>query len=264
MSTMLHKIVKQKEQELSQLEANMKSLVESQLYQLPLCRSFYDSLNESKRPVSVIAEIKKASPSKGIIRPDFTPLTIAEEYNQAGTDAMSVLTDKTFFMGDIEYLKEVKKISNAPLLRKDFIIDELQIYESRYYGADCILLIAAILNPEQISRFYEIATKLGMDVLVEVHDEQELDKVLSVITPKLLGINNRDLKTFHTSLKNTEKIINTIPTYFFKQSIVISESGISVAKDIDYLRQLGVRSVLVGEHFMRQINIKDAVIDLVG
>lgn len=257
---MLHNIVEQKKKEIEQLKNSFKKQdMERLLAAAPAPRPFMKNLLTSHRQVSVIAEVKKASPSKGLIRPDFDPLRIAEAYMRAGVDAMSVLTDEVFFQGSKEYLKQIREFSNVPLLRKDFILDPLQVYEARSLGADCILLIAAILTKQQLQGLSELAKTLGMDTLLEVHDQEEIEMVLSATTPSMIGINNRNLKTFETRLETTEKLIQHVPA-----SIpVISESGIHSRKDIEYLQSLGVRAVLVGEYFMRQADISLAVTDLV-
>ncbi|MBP1933443.1 indole-3-glycerol phosphate synthase TrpC [Ammoniphilus resinae] len=258
---MLHKIVEQKKKEIEQLKDRLNTQeLEILLASAPTPRPFMNNLLNSHRSVSVIAEVKKASPSKGLIRPDFDPLRIADAYMSAGVDAMSVLTDEVFFQGSKEYLEQIRQFSNVPLLRKDFIIDPLQVYEARSLGADCILLIAAILTKEQLQSLSEQAKELGMDTLLEVHNQEEIEKVLSSTNPSMIGINNRNLKNFETRLETTEKLIQYVPA-----SIpVISESGIHSRKDIEYLQSIGVRAVLVGEYFMRQADVSLAVTDLVG
>lgn len=250
---MLHKIVAVKKREIEALDS-------FDLTNLPPTRPFIESLKRSERKVSVIAEVKKASPSKGIIREDFHPVELAKAYASARVEAISVLTDTTFFKGSTEYLRAIRQAVDTPLLRKDFIIDERQIAEARFIGADCILLIAAILDKKQLKHFYETARALDLDVLIEVHDEAELDLVLSTVDTDLIGINNRNLKTFETTLQTTERLMKVMP----KGVTVISESGISSPSDIRYLQSLGVRGVLVGEHFMRQPDAGQAVLDLVG
>ncbi|GAA4708994.1 indole-3-glycerol phosphate synthase TrpC [Brevibacillus fulvus] len=258
---MLLKIVETKQEEVRRLKAGttMQRLLD-QARTVSAPRGFHQALANSERPVSVIAEVKKASPSKGLIRADFDPLAIAKAYVEADVEAMSVLTDEPHFQGSLRYLQAIREHVPQPLLRKDFIIDELQIAEARAYGADCILLIAAILEKEQIAHFYQAAGSLGMDVLVEVHDQDELETVFSVISPKLLGINNRNLKTFQTDLATTGELIHLIPP----EITVVSESGISRRADLERLQQAGARAVLVGEHFMRQADVAQAVIDLAG
>lgn len=232
---------------------------------LPQTRGFRKALTQGKnRDMGLIAEVKKASPSKGLIREDFDPVSIAKGYEAGGADCLSVLTDTDYFQGSAAYLQQVKEAVNLPLLRKDFIIDEKQIYEARILGADAVLLIVAILTPDKLSHFIEIATGLGMDVLIEVHDRNELAVVLStdkITLPNvLLGINNRNLRTFETSLETTAELAALVP-----QGVpVISESGIAGPSDIDYLRTTGAHGVLVGEYLMRQANVEDAVNGLLG
>jgi len=258
---MLRKIVETKKEEVAKLKSTTTmSAFLSEIKSLPKTLGFREALLGSTRKVSVIAEVKKASPSKGLIRENFDPVAIAREYARADAEAISVLTDIQYFQGDLSYLRQIRETVAVPLLRKDFMIEEIQIAEARANGADCILLIAAILDGEQISYFSQVAEELGLDVLVEVHDEAELDKVLSRTTPGLLGINNRDLRTFHTDLATTNRLMAHIP----REIPVVSESGISTAADIAYLQEIGVRSVLVGEHFMRQADIRQAVLELVG
>ena len=206
-----------------------------------------------KKPgISVIAEVKKASPSKGVIKSDFDPETIARQYNEYGADAVSVLTEEDFFLGCNEYLKTVKAVTHIPVLRKDFIIDIWQVYESRMIGADAILLIVGILTDKQLRTYRETAQSLGMHALVEVHNEEELARALDSGT-EIVGINNRNLKTFDVSLETTEKLASKISP----GKTIVSESGIKNAEDIRYLKQLGVDAVLVGETLMRAGSIKD-------
>lgn len=255
---MLHRIVEQKKKEIELLKETFNP---NMLEEILSIRPFVQSLLNSHRPISVIAEVKKASPSKGLIRPDFEPITIAKAYEQAGVDAISVLTDENFFQGNKGYLQKIKEhIPSIPLLRKDFIIDPLQVYEARSIGADCILLIAAILEAKQLRELDQLAKSLGMDVLIEVHNQEELDLVLSSTNPSIIGINNRNLKTFETRLQTTEELLPFIPPHI----PVVSESGIHSRQDIEYLERLGVRAVLVGEFFMRKENIQEAVVELVG
>jgi indole-3-glycerol phosphate synthase len=260
---MLHKIVAEKVKEIDALLAGTALRdMERSIAGLPDTISMKKRFSQRKRPVGVIAEVKKASPSKGIIREDFSPVDIAKEYGRADVEAISVLTDSPFFQGKLAYLKEIKnRIENPiPLLRKDFHLHPAQLYEARYYGADAVLLIAAILEREKLQEMAREARALGLEVLVEVHTEEELDLVLSAIEPDLLGINNRDLATFTTSLSTTLKLVERIPPSL----ITISESGISSADDIAVLEQAHIDGVLVGEHFMRQQSIAEAVKSLVG
>jgi len=258
---MLHKIVEQKMEEIARLKQTTsipKLLRQAQAMEPP--RGFRRALLDSKRSVSVIAEVKKASPSKGLIRPDFDPLAIAQEYERAGVEAISVLTDQPFFQGDLSYLSSIHRAVGRPLLRKDFLLDEIQVVEARAAGADCILLIAAILEPQKLTALAQAAEDLGMDILVEVHDERELERVLAHANPDLIGINNRDLRTFQVDLATTARLLPHIPAGV----PVVSESGISMPEDLAFLRRAGVRAVLIGEHFMRQEQIAGAVIELLG
>lgn len=196
--------------------------------------------------VAIIAEAKKASPSKGVIQPDFDPVRIALNYRQGGAHCLSVLTDVDFFQGSLAYIPLVREAVELPVLRKDFIIDPLQIEEARAVGADAILLIAAILEVEQLREFRLLAESLGMDVLVEVHDERELDDALAAES-RLIGINNRNLNDFSVSLETTFRLLQRIP----KGIPVVSESGIATVDDMKRLKAAGVKAALIGESLMR-------------
>lgn len=196
---------------------------------------------------AVIAEIKKASPSKGIIRPDFDPVEIAKSYAKAGATCLSVLTDIDFFLGFDAYLVDARNACELPVIRKDFIIDPYQVYEARVIGADCILLIVACLDDDKLHELNTLAHELGMDVLVEVHDEQELERALQ-LPNKLIGINNRNLRTFETSLDTTLSMLEKIPA----DRLVVTESGIHTAEDVRLMRDNNVNAFLVGEAFMRE------------
>ena len=198
----------------------------------------------------MIAELKKASPYKGIIRGDFNPLKIALTYQANGASALSVLTDERFFEGKLGTLKELKERVTLPLMRKDFIIDDYQIYESLYWGADAILLIAHILTERELKSFYKIAKGLGMDVVVEVHNEEDVEKALKS-GASIIGINNRDLNTFRVDLSTTQRLIRLIP----ENKIKISESGIKTYEDVMFLKSLGMDAVLIGEAFMEADDI---------
>ena len=195
---------------------------------------------------AVIAEIKKASPSKGVIRADFIPAEIAQSYARHGAACISVLTDEQFFQGSAEYLKQARAACDLPVLRKDFMVDEYQIYQARAMGADAILLIASALTPGQMKKFEKLAHQLGMSVLVEVHDGDELEAALQLTTP-LIGINNRNLSTFEVSLQTTLQLLPRIPD----DRIVVTESGILTSEDVKLMRDNQVNSFLVGEAFMR-------------
>ncbi|WP_028986693.1 indole-3-glycerol phosphate synthase TrpC [Thermicanus aegyptius] len=222
-------------------------------------RSLKEAILHSTNRIGLIAEVKKASPSKGLIRPDFDVEEIASEYREAGVDALSVLTDISFFQGDPAYLPLAREVSGKPVLRKDFLIDEAQLFESVMLGADAILLIVAALSPEKLSALRHLARELGLEVLIEVHDERELELALP-LEPDLLGVNNRNLKSFVTNLETTRRLAPLVP----EEVVLISESGISTPEDVEELKEMGVDGILVGEHFMRQKRIGEAVRNLVG
>lgn len=258
----LNKIVATKRNEVDALAMTFSlKEAEKQIAELAACRGFENALtNKRKRNLGLIAEVKKASPSKGLIRPDFQPVEIAKAYEAAGADCISVLTDADFFQGSNRYLTDVHHAVNLPILRKDFIIDYRQIYEARLIGADAVLLIAAILKPADLQEFHDIARAIGLDVLVEVHDQEEMETVLNMQKATLVGINNRNLQTFKTDLKTTEQLIKLVPDGI----TVISESAISSVEDIAYVTQAGADGVLVGEHFMRYNNVGAAIHKLLG
>ena len=219
--------------------------IQSSLENLKLPRSKFKD-NILSKDEAIIAEIKKASPSAGIIKEDFHPTKIAMEYESFGASALSILTEEDFFMGSIEYLKDVKKITSLPILRKDFMIDEYQIYESKLIGADCILLIASILNDQQIEAFINVAIKLELDYLIEVHDENELKRV-DRFEDALIGVNNRNLETFEVDLNNSVRLRNK----FRQNNIFIAESGIKSREDMNYLKTNNIKVFLIGESLMR-------------
>ncbi len=208
---------------------------------------FADRLRHPTHEIGLIAEVKKASPSKGIIKEDFDPIEVAVAYEKAGADAISVLTDETFFMGSNTYLTEVKKHVSLPVLRKDFIIDKRQIVESKNIGADAILLIVRALGVKKTKEFYDYASDMGLECLVEVHSEEELLELTSHFTPEVIGVNNRNLATFETSTKQTHVLSQYVP----QSSVMISESGISNYEDIKDVKSAGAKAVLVGEALMR-------------
>ncbi|MCM8800473.1 MAG: indole-3-glycerol phosphate synthase TrpC [Candidatus Omnitrophica bacterium] len=209
--------------------------------------------------ISLIAEIKKQSPSKGIIRNNFNPLEIARIYQDAGVQAISVLTEEDYFGGSILTLAEIKKEIKLPMLRKDFILEPYQIYESRFYGADAVLLIATVLSKERLKELMDLAKEIGLETLVEVHDEKELKKVLS-LKASLIGINNRDLHTLEVDLKTTERLYPLIP----KDKVVVVESGIRTHQDVLFLKLLGVNAVLIGEAIMEAEDIRRRIEELMG
>ena len=213
-------------------------------------RSFLNQIETNQSEISIISEIKKASPSKGIIRSNFDPVEIGQIYEKNGATCLSILTDKNFFQGDDKFIKAVKSKVSLPILRKDFIIDEWQIEESRYLGADCILLILSCLSFDQAKEYEEYAFSLGMNVIVEVHDLQELE-LANKLKAKLIGINNRNLKTMDVNINTSINLIN----YIEKNKIPISESGISNSKDLESLFKSGYNTFLIGEAFMKEDNI---------
>ena len=221
--------------------ATMRSAAEA----APPPRGFGAALRE-RRP-GVIAEIKKASPSKGVIRPDFEPAGIARAYEDAGAACLSVLTDERYFQGHDTYLTAARDATALPALRKDFVVDAWQVFESRALGADCILLIVAALDPDRLAEFDALARDLGMDALIEVHDAAEVETALA-LGPTLIGINNRDLRTFETTLDTTLALLPAIPP----EVTVVTESGIHTARDVRRMRDAGVEAFLVGEAFMRE------------
>lgn len=209
------------------------------------------------RELTLIAEVKKASPSKGIINDDINHVETAVSYRDAGAGAISVLTEEAFFMGRNSYLMDIVSTVDIPVLRKDFIIDPYQIYHSKYLGASVILLIVAILDVSRLIEYLDLAKSLGLDVIVEVHSEEEL-KVAIKIGAKIIGINNRNLKTFEVDLETTKRLMEQVPA----DRLVISESGIKNSEDIKFLKGLGVKGVLIGETLMRSDNIGKAIKEL--
>ena len=195
---------------------------------------------------AIIAEIKKASPSAGIISDNFDPVLKSKEYESFGASALSILTEEDYFLGNIQYLKDVKATTSLPILRKDFIVDDYQIYESKLIGADCILLIASILNDEELKNFSETADRLKLDYIIEVHDDEELQRVQH-FSNAIIGVNNRNLKTFDVDINNSVKI----KKIFEGENIFIAESGIKSKKDIEYLKQHNINVFLIGESLMK-------------
>jgi indole-3-glycerol phosphate synthase len=249
MSDILNKIVAVKREEIAAaIKRKPMAVMREDAESRVLTRDFVGALRAkiaAGKP-AVIAEIKKASPSKGVLRADFIPADIAQSYAEYGAACLSVLTDQQFFQGSVDYLKQARASCSLPVLRKDFMVDAYQIYESRVMGADCILLIAACLDDKQMKDLEALALMLDMAVLVEVHDASELERALKLKTP-LIGINNRNLKTFEVSLNNTLDLVGKVPP----ERIVITESGISTAQDVKRMRDARVNAFLVGEAFMR-------------
>ena len=219
--------------------------IQSELARLNLPKGAFKA-NLLNKDQAIIAEIKKASPSAGIISEDFDPIQKAKDYEAFGAAALSILTEEDFFLGSIEYLKEVKAITSLPILRKDFMVDEYQIYEAKLMGADCILLIASILSDAQITAFVTLAEELELDYLIEVHDELELSRV-EHFKDAMIGVNNRDLKTFTVDLDNSVRLKHK----FEHSNIFIAESGIKNQDDIDYLKSHQIHAFLIGESLMR-------------
>jgi indole-3-glycerol phosphate synthase len=249
MADILEKIVAVKHQEV-QAARKRKSLeaVRTDAESRVLTRDFVSAMRSkiAAGQPAVIAEVKKASPSKGVLRPDFIPADIAQSYAEHGAACLSVLTDQSFFQGSADYLKQARASCDLPVLRKDFMVDDYQIYESRAMGADCILLIAACLDDAQMRDLEAIALSLNMAVLIEVHDGAELDRALALRSP-LLGINNRNLKTFEVSLETTLSLQARVPA----DRLLVTESGIASAADVQRMRQASIHAFLVGEAFMR-------------
>ena len=245
----LQKIIARKREEIAAAKGkHSESDIIRMAAEAPLVRGFVSSMRDRIREgnVAIIAEIKKASPSKGVLREDFDPAQIAHSYEQAGASCLSVLTDIDFFQGSPDYLKQARANCQLPVLRKDFMIEPYQVYEARAMGADCILLIVSCLSDETMRELAELATSLDMDVLVEVHDREELHRALALSLP-MIGINNRNLRTFETHLQTTLGLLDEIPS----DRLIVTESGISSKDDIALMRANNVHAFLVGEAFMR-------------
>ena len=210
-----------------------------------------------KEGLSFICEVKKASPSKGVIAEDFPYLSIARAYEDAGADAVSCLTEPKYFLGSDQYLREIAEEISIPVLRKDFVVEEYQIYEAKVIGADAILLIAAVLDTETMFKFRKLAESLGLECLFEAHNKEEIEKILKC-EPKVIGINNRNLKTFEVSLENTANFAEFVP----KECVLVSESGISDNNDMKYLKRCGADAVLIGETLMRSGNVEKTIKEL--
>ncbi|MFA0810909.1 indole-3-glycerol phosphate synthase TrpC [Microbulbifer epialgicus] len=248
--TILKTIVERKWQEVAERKSQCGlEEVRRRAWDQPSTRGFVDALERklSDGEAAVIAELKKASPSKGVIREDFLPAEIATSYEKGGAACLSVLTDIDFFQGSDSYLQQARKAVRLPVLRKDFTVDPYQVYESRAIGADCILLIAACLDDQQMWDLNSLALELDLDVLVEVHNRKELERAL-VLPNRLIGINNRNLHTFEVHLENTFKLLDLIP----QDRIVVTESGIHTTDDVAAMRGHSVNTFLVGEAFMRE------------
>lgn len=255
----LDEIIAYKKEELAETKRRVPLAdIKSRAAEAGPTRGFGKALS-GREEIGLIAEVKKASPSKGVIREDFDPVEIAKTYGRAGASCLSVLTESRYFQGKLEYLGEIRKAVGVPLLRKDFIIDEYQLFEARAAGADAMLLIAACLERRRIEDFLGVAKELGLDVLVESHTYKELDKSL-LAGALLVGINNRDLSSFAVSLQTTLDLLKDVP----EDRIVVSESGIGTRDDVLMLRQAGVDAILVGESLMREKNIEQKIKELLG
>jgi indole-3-glycerol phosphate synthase len=260
-SNILDRIVAAKREEVARLLPQA-----GKLKQLAVDRNDYRDFASALRRedgVALIAEVKKASPSAGMIRPDFDPIDIARQYEVAGADALSVLTDEEFFQGRIEYLQLIRDAVRLPLLRKDFIIDTLQVYEAAASGADAVLLIAAILDDAQLRDYRGLAEHLRMAALVEVHNAIELNRALAA-GAAIVGINNRNLKTFEVSLSTTVKLASSLRRGMCSDRIVVAESGIDDRRDVENVARAGVNAILVGESLMRSQDIAAKVKELLG
>jgi indole-3-glycerol phosphate synthase len=265
--SILNEIVEFKKTEVGRLPAGEVSLASLQAAVAARggTRDFFAALASPRSgDVGLIAEVKKASPSAGIIRLDFDPVKIALEYERAGASCLSVLTDEKYFQGSLEYLKAIREAVSLPLLRKDFMVDERQILEAIEWGADAILLIVSCLTDETLAHFHELATGAGLTALVEVHDAAELDRALAV-GARLIGVNNRDLKTFTVDLGTTVALAGKVAAQIASGEILfVAESGIHTRADVERLTASGAKAILVGESLMRQADIRVKAHELIG
>jgi len=266
--TILDEIVEQKKLEVAQLPARIIAAgdLRDALLERDEPRDFFAALRKPRAgDVALIAEVKKASPSAGEICKDFDPVRIAKEYEAAGASCLSVLTDEKYFKGSLDYLRQIRAAVKLPLLRKDFIIDERQILEAIEWGADAILLIVAILDDQRLRRFHEFANDAGLTALVEVHDEEELVRAQK-IGAKLIGVNNRNLRTFKVDLATTEtlaaKLFASPATH--NSSLLVAESGIHSRADVERLAKCGAKAILVGESLMKQPDMREKVAELLA
>ena len=258
----LDKIVEQKKREVAALPARIIAAgdLRDALLEHGERRDFRAALlaGASRSGMALIAEVKKASPSAGIICKDFDPVRIAKEYEAAGASCLSVLTDEQFFQGSLDYLRQIRAAVRLPLLRKDFIIDERQILEAIEWGADAILLIVSILDDVQLQKFHSLAIEAGLAALVEVHDAAELERALK-IGAELIGVNNRDLKTFKVDLATTERLASKLD----EKKILVAESGIHTRADVERLQKCGAKAILVGESLLRGGDIRAKISELI-
>lgn len=262
----LEKIVWEKDREVASARERVPlEQLKKQVAELPATRDFLAALKAACRKPAVIAEVKKASPSKGVIREDFDPEAIARGYAAGGASCLSVLTDKQFFQGGFEVLVQVRQVVDLPLLCKDFILSPYQLYQARAAGADAALLIAAILTDADMAYLLKVARALGLTVLVEVHDAAELERVLALDGVQLIGINNRDLASFHTDLATTEALTERYGEQIrAKGCLLVSESGLFMRDDLDRVQSAGADAVLVGESLMRQPDVTAALETLIN
>jgi indole-3-glycerol phosphate synthase len=259
----LEKIVWHKEQEVAQMYATEPiESIKAKLTTISPPRDFYRKLQNSQLKPALIAEVKKASPSKGVFREDFDPVAIAQAYERGGASCLSVLTDREFFQGGFENLQLVRQAVELPLLCKEFIIDPYQIYLGRSHGADAALLIAAILTDAELTSLQSLIHQLGMTALVEVHTQEELDRVLRIPEVRLIGINNRNLENFVVELEQTKILMDRLDSAIRDKYLWVSESGIYTRQDLDFVQSCGAIAVLVGESLIKQKNIKEAVTNL--
>ncbi len=262
--TLLDKVLEAKRQVISsQKGSRILKELKSRIADREMTRPFCEAVTKSEKSSSkLIAEIKKASPSKGILREDFNPVEIAKIYEGEGASALSVLTEENFFLGKLSYLDEVRAAVSLPILQKDFILDEHQIYEARAFGADAILLIASLLTRQQIIDYFHLASGLSLSTLVEVHTQSELEAVLD--WAPMIGINNRDLTTFKTDIQTTARLMRDIPSDVRKGKIWVSESGIKLRADVEFLNEAGADALLIGETFMASESIPEKIKELLG
>ena len=259
MTTILDKIVATKRQEIERAKAAIPAeTLRAQIQQAPLPRPFFDAL-AVQGPMKLIAEVKKASPSKGVIRADFDPVAIAQTYEAAGATCLSILTDEPYFQGSLDYLRQIRAAVQLPLLRKDFILDSYQLLEARAAGADAVLLIAECLDDCNLRKLYNEAVELGLAPLVEFYDPENLPRVLAA-GATLIGVNNRDLRTFAVDLEHTVRMRDQVPL----DCVFVGESGIYTRADVLRLQAAGVDAMLVGESLMREADIGQAVRRLLG
>lgn len=260
----LEEIVWHKEQEVAQMRESLPEAdLQNQVANAPQPRDFLTALQESPNNPALIAEVKKASPSKGVIRAEFDPVTIAQGYERGGAACISVLTDSKFFQGSFDNLRAIRKSVSLPLLCKEFVIDPYQIYLGRSAGADAVLLIAAILSDQDLQDFLNIIHSLGMNALVEVHTLAELDRVLALCDLRLVGINNRNLEDFTVDLGTTQQLLARRHEQLHRLGItVVSESGLYTPADLALVAEAGVRAVLIGESLVKQADVQQAVLSL--